>query len=90
MCNNITYSLNTPDGPKEIEYRNAINEITRNAYSKDCLIGIKRWNNLIRKSGFNFEFKLPSTKYLGVLLVFGKVLTLALVETKLIRVYMLK
>ena len=36
---------------KEIEYRNAINEITRNAYSKDCLIGIKRWNNLIRKSG---------------------------------------
>ena len=63
VCNNTTYSLDTPDGPKEIEYRNAINEITRNAYSKDCLIGIKRWNNLIRKSGFNFEFTLPSTKF---------------------------
>ena len=44
--------------------RNAMNEITRKAYVDDCNIGIKRWNRLIKKYGYEeFSLKLPSTKF---------------------------
>ena len=38
--------------------------ITRQAYVDDCNIGIKRWNRLIKKYGYEeFSLKLPSTKF---------------------------
>ena len=44
--------------------RNAMNEITRQAYVDDCNIGIKRWNRLIKKYGYEeYSLALPSTKF---------------------------
>jgi benzoyl-CoA 2,3-dioxygenase component B len=43
--------------------RNAMNEVTRQAYVKDCEIGITRWNRVIAKAGFNFALTLPSTRF---------------------------
>ncbi|WP_404367317.1 benzoyl-CoA 2,3-epoxidase subunit BoxB [Marinobacter sp.] len=38
---------------------NAINARLRDDYVKDAAGGVKRWNKLIAKSGFDFELKLP-------------------------------
>jgi benzoyl-CoA 2,3-dioxygenase component B len=40
-----------------------MNLITRNAYVRDCQIGLTRWNRLIAKAGFQFELKLPADKF---------------------------
>ena len=41
-----------------------MNEITRRAYVDDCNIGIKRWNRLIKKYGYEeYSLSLPSTKF---------------------------
>jgi benzoyl-CoA 2,3-epoxidase subunit B len=48
---------------KDIAMRNALNEVLRTEYSKDCLRGVERWNKTIREEGVDFEFKLPSSKF---------------------------
>jgi benzoyl-CoA 2,3-dioxygenase component B len=58
-----TFHLETPDGAEDIPMRNAMNEITRSAYVKDCQIGMTRWNRTIQKAGFDFQYKLPSTRF---------------------------
>jgi len=40
-----------------------MNEVTRNAYTRDCEIGVKRWNRLIAKAGYSFELALPSPRF---------------------------
>jgi benzoyl-CoA 2,3-dioxygenase component B len=57
-----------PDGAggariETIPTRNAMNEITRNLYIEDCQKGVTRWNRLIKKAGFDFEIKLPSSRF---------------------------
>ncbi len=46
-----------------IPMRNAMNEITRRSYVTDCEIGLKRWNRLIKKAGYDIIFTLPSTRF---------------------------
>jgi benzoyl-CoA 2,3-dioxygenase component B len=63
-----TYSLELPDGSggvkgEQIPMRNAMNEVTRNSYVRDCEIGVKRWNRLIEKAGYPFRLTLPSTRF---------------------------
>jgi benzoyl-CoA 2,3-dioxygenase component B len=58
-----TYRLETPEGADEAPMRNAMNEITRQAYVRDCEIGMTRWNRTIEKAGFDFRYKLPSTRF---------------------------
>ena len=48
---------------QEVPTRNAMNEITRQAYVKDCEIGLKRWNRLINKAGYDVILTLPSTRF---------------------------
>ena len=49
---------------EDVPLRNAMNEVTRVAYVEDCNIGLKRWNRLIKKYGYNdFILSLPSTKF---------------------------
>ena len=48
---------------ENIPVRNAINDITRNAYINDCNIGLKRWNRMIEKAGFNYSLSLPSVRF---------------------------
>ena len=43
--------------------RNAMNEIVRGAYAKDCELGLRRWNTQIQRAGFGFRLKLPSTRF---------------------------
>jgi len=57
------YTIETPEGAQSIPMRNAMNEVTRMAYVRDCENGVKRWNNIIRKAGIDFELRLPSPRF---------------------------
>ncbi len=48
---------------KDIAMRNALNEVLRREYIKDCQRGVDRWNKTIRDEGGTFELKLPSNKF---------------------------
>jgi len=48
---------------KDIAMRNALNEVLRTEYIKDCQRGVDRWNKTIRDEGLSFEMKLPSNKF---------------------------
>jgi benzoyl-CoA 2,3-dioxygenase component B len=48
---------------KDIAMRNALNEVLRNEYIKDCQRGVDRWNKTIRDEGIDFELKLPSNRF---------------------------
>jgi benzoyl-CoA 2,3-dioxygenase component B len=56
-------SLENTIETQTIPMRNAMNEITRRAYVTDCEVGLKRWNRLIKKAGFDIQLKLPSTRF---------------------------
>jgi benzoyl-CoA 2,3-dioxygenase component B len=49
--------------PEAVPMRNAMNEVTRTAYIADCEIGIRAWNRLIAKAGFDFKLMLPSPRF---------------------------
>ena len=68
VCAEATYELETPDGKgglqrETVGLRNAMNEVMRAAYVRDCEIGLKRWNLQIQKTGHDFRLKLPSTHF---------------------------
>lgn len=49
---------------KDVAMRNALNEVLRTEYIKDCARGVERWNKTIRdEGGVTFELKLPSPKF---------------------------
>lgn len=65
---NESYSLEVPDGKggvttETISMRNAMNEVVRGSYVKDCDIGVQRWNRIIAKAGVDFRFALPSPRF---------------------------
>jgi benzoyl-CoA 2,3-dioxygenase component B len=62
------YLLDVPDRESgtessSIAMRNAMNQVTRDAYVKDCQIGVTRWNRLIERAGFAARLTLPSTRF---------------------------
>jgi len=42
---------------------NALNEVMRESYLKDCEIGLKRWNRQIERAGFSTRLTLPSSRF---------------------------
>ncbi|MCY4191417.1 MAG: hypothetical protein OXD42_08880, partial [Rhodospirillaceae bacterium] len=64
-----TFSLEEPteDGKDvqsiEVPTRNAMNLLARQGYSRDCDIGVVRWNRMIRKAGVDFDIRLPSDRF---------------------------
>jgi benzoyl-CoA 2,3-dioxygenase component B len=42
---------------------NALNEVMREAYLKDCEIGLKRWNRMIERAGYELRLSLPSSRF---------------------------
>jgi benzoyl-CoA 2,3-dioxygenase component B len=48
---------------KDIPMRNALNEVLRTEYVKDCQRGVDRWNKTIKDEGIEFEITLPSNKF---------------------------
>ncbi len=68
LCLDSAERIAVPDGAggiaeEEAPTRNAMNEITRGLYVKDCAIGLTRWNRTIRRAGFDTELFLPSTRF---------------------------
>jgi benzoyl-CoA 2,3-dioxygenase component B len=56
-------NIDTPEGAKEVPTLNALNEVMRESYLKDCEIGLKRWNRTIERAGHGFRLTLPSTRF---------------------------
>jgi len=62
------YALELPDGhagmrSESVSMRNAMNEVIRSAYIRDCENGVKRWNKIIEKGGVKFDLRLPSSRF---------------------------
>ena len=63
VCTDDSYTLQTPQGEENVKLRNAMNEVTRNAYIKDCEIGVKRWNMQIQRAGIGAPLTLPKGRF---------------------------
>ncbi|MDB5407410.1 MAG: putative benzoyl-CoA oxygenase component, partial [Rhodospirillales bacterium] len=68
LARDQSFELDAPDGAggvrkMSVPLRNAMNEVTRQAYVADCEIGLKRWNRMIQKAGYAIELRLPSTRF---------------------------
>ena len=48
---------------EEVPLRNALNEVLRDEYVADCERAVRKWNHTIKKSGVEFELKLPSRRF---------------------------
>jgi len=62
-----TCDLEVPDGEavrqERVSLRNAMNEVTRLAYVRDCEIGLKRWNIQMKRAGSDIQLTLPSARF---------------------------
>jgi benzoyl-CoA 2,3-epoxidase subunit B len=56
-------TLETPQGRETVPLLNALNEVMRESYLKDCEIGLKRWNRMIERAGYEFRLSLPSSRF---------------------------
>jgi len=68
LASDQSLRIELPDGKgevaaEEVPMRNAINEVTRAAYVRDCDVGVQRWNRLVAEAGWDFRFRLPSTRF---------------------------
>jgi benzoyl-CoA 2,3-dioxygenase component B len=63
VCKDAAFELDTPDGKDSVPLRNAMNEVMRESYIKDCEIGVKRWNLQIQRAGHAFRLALPSHRF---------------------------
>src|SRR4249919_1621295 len=57
------FRLLTPEGEQEVPMLNALNEVMRESYLKDCEIGLKRWNRQIERAGHALRLTLPSSHF---------------------------
>jgi len=55
--------LRMPEGVQDVPMLNALNEIMRESYLKDCEIGLKRWNRAIERAGHAFRLTLPAPQF---------------------------
>ncbi|HYK40394.1 MAG TPA: benzoyl-CoA 2,3-epoxidase subunit BoxB, partial [Candidatus Eremiobacteraceae bacterium] len=63
-----SYTLELPNGKggakrEEIPMRNAMNEVVRESYVRDCEKGLARWNRLLEEAGYPHRMMLPSTRF---------------------------
>ena len=49
--------------PEDVPMRAAMNEVSRSLYTKDCDIGVQRWNRLVQTAGHDFRLALPSPRF---------------------------
>jgi len=55
--------MRTPEGEQDVPMLNALNEVMRESYLKDCEIGLKRWNRQIERAGHAFRLTLPASSF---------------------------
>jgi len=62
-----SYSMETFDGQKmsreDVPLRNAMNEVLRDEYVRDCERAVNKWNRSIEAAGLAFRLKLPSRRF---------------------------
>jgi benzoyl-CoA 2,3-epoxidase subunit B len=80
VCAEATFDVEQPDGrggvgTETVGMRNAMNEVLRNAYIRDCEIGLKRWNLQIQRAGDDFRLALPSPRFRRAIGVWANVPT---------------
>ncbi|GAB4172125.1 MAG: benzoyl-CoA 2,3-epoxidase subunit BoxB [Rhodocyclaceae bacterium] len=68
VCLDASWEIDRPDERggvvrETVNMRNAMNEIMRGAYLRDCENGLKRWNRNIEKAGSDFRLTLPSPRF---------------------------
>jgi benzoyl-CoA 2,3-epoxidase subunit B len=67
LATDQTFSMDVIDDgqikSREVPLRNALNEILRNEYVKDCEKGLARWNKILKDEGVAERLSLPSTKF---------------------------
>ena len=63
VLRDVTLKLDTPEGEQDVPMLNALNEVMRESYLKDCEIGLKRWNRAIERAGHDFRLMLPSSRF---------------------------
>ena len=63
VLRDVSLKLDTPEGAQDVPMLNALNEVMRESYLKDCEIGLKRWNRAIERAGHNFRLSLPSSRF---------------------------
>jgi benzoyl-CoA 2,3-dioxygenase component B len=64
VLRSATFHMPLPDGKSEdVPMLNALNEVMRESYLKDCEIGLKRWNRLIERAGHELRLTLPSARF---------------------------
>ena len=63
VCRDGVLAVETPEGAQDVPLRNAMNEVTRQAYIKDCDSGVQRWRKMIADAGFAFRLALPSPRF---------------------------
>lgn len=63
VCADATFDVDSPQGRQTVSLRNAMNEVMRESYVKDCEIGVKRWNMQIQRAGHDFRLRLPSARF---------------------------
>jgi len=49
--------------PREVPLRNALNEVLRLEYVKDCEKGLARWNKALADEGLSDRLSLPNTRF---------------------------
>ncbi|HET7433605.1 MAG TPA: benzoyl-CoA 2,3-epoxidase subunit BoxB [Thermoanaerobaculia bacterium] len=64
---NGNYDIDVPENgqvkTESVSMRNAMNEVMRAAYVRDCENGVRRWNGLLKKAGIDVELRLPSPRF---------------------------
>ena len=63
VLRDVSLKLDTPEGAQQVPMLNALNEVMRESYLKDCEIGLKRWNRAIERAGHDFRLTLPSSRF---------------------------
>ena len=48
---------------REVPMRNALNEVLRGEYVRDCERALERWNKYIAEEGVDYQLRLPSTRF---------------------------
>ena len=64
VLRSATFKMHSPAGVEDVPMLNALNEVMRESYLKDCEIGLKRWNRQIERAGHKEQtLKLPSSRF---------------------------
>ncbi|MGH6983041.1 MAG: benzoyl-CoA 2,3-epoxidase subunit BoxB [Stellaceae bacterium] len=63
VCRDGALAVETPEGAQNVPLRNAMNEVTRQAYIKDCDSGVQRWRKMVADAGFALRLALPSPRF---------------------------